>query len=385
MIQEAQPSLRTGSDILNKLQWSAGPWGKPRPAAVIAGIVIMLLLPWGLDAISFGAFAIHLLILIFGWGMVVECWNLIMGVSGIYSFGQLALYAVGGFTSGILVKEFGFTPWVTMWAGAVMTAFVAVIIGLPVLRLKGAYVVLLTLAFHELFRNWILNGPRWISYGGYGLREVPRLPPASWFGAEKTLPVQFMLGGFNIDLSGDKVLLLYYYLGLVLFGLCTFAIWRILYSPIGMSFRALRDSEAYAVSRGIDPFRFKLFLFAFSAFFTGLAGAYLTHYDGTISPVLLDFGRLINLLAMIALGGWGTFWGPIFGTALLTVLPEVLRSLEGYRNLSIGLALALIAMFAPQGLLPALVRLFRRATKGRRARQAARPVQPKEAIESLKQ
>jgi branched-chain amino acid transport system permease protein len=384
MIQEAQPSLRKTSDILNKLQWSAGPWGKPRPPVLIAGIVIMLLLPWALNPISIGQFGIHLLILIFGWGMVVECWNLIMGVSGIYSFGQLALFAVGGFTSGILVKQFGWTPWLTMWAGAAMTAFVAVIIGLPVLRLKGTYVVLLTLAFHELLRNWILNGPQWISYGGYGLREVPRLPPASWFGAGKILPVQFTLAGFNIDLTGDKVLLLYYYLGLVLFGFCTFAIWRILYSPVGMSFRALRDSETYAVSRGVDPFRFKLFLFAFSAFFTGLAGAFLTHYDGTISPVLLDFGRLINLLAMIALGGWGTFWGPIFGTALLTALPEVLRSLEGYRNFSIGLALALIAMFAPQGLFPALARWVGRLAKARQARQAARQVQPKEAIESLK-
>jgi branched-chain amino acid transport system permease protein len=140
--------------------------------------------------------------------------------------------------------------------------------------------------------------------------------------------------------------------GLIFFSIATYAIWRILHSPIGIAFRALRDSETYAISRGVDPFRFKLFLFAFSAFFTGLAGGFLTHYQGSISTSIFNFGILIDLLAMIVLGGWGTFWGPIVGTGVLTVLPEVLRAAENYRNLSIGVALALIAILAPQGLGP---------------------------------
>lgn len=368
------PSGQPGA-LLGKVNWSAGPWGRPRWLWVAIGIAVMLVLPWVLSQISGGNFVLHLLILIFAWGMVVQCWNLIMGVSGIFSFGQLGLYAVGGFGSGVLAQQLGWSPWLAIWIGPLMAVVAAVIIGLPVLRLRGAYVVLLTLAFHELLRNWITNGPSWISGGGYGLRYVPKLAPATWFGDNRMLNISFNIAGLDIWLGGEKVMLQTYYLGLVFFGVCTFAVWRILYSPIGMSFRALRDSETYAISRGVDPYRFKLFLFAFSAFFTGLAGAYLTFYDGAISPAVLDFGKLIILLAMIALGGWGSFWGPILGTVLLTVLPELLRTLEGYRNLSMGLALALIAMFAPQGLFALIfqaIRNLRRARPGVTA-PAARP------------
>ena len=141
----------------------------------------------------------------------------------------------------------------------------------------------------------------------------------------------------------------------------TYVIWRIFHSPIGMSFRALRDSETYATSRGVDPFRFKMLLFALSAFFTGLAGGFLVHYNGSQSPTILNFSLTINLLAMIVLGGWGTFWGPILGTALLTALPEILRGpLDNWRNMAMGLSLALIAVFAPEGLFPMLSRGFKK-------------------------
>jgi len=328
-----------------RLQLSAGPWVKLNPLYFSIAVLVLLALPWGIAQISGGGFILHLIILFFGWGMVVQCWNLIMGVSGIYSFGQIALFAVGGWTSGVLVVHYGWNPWLSIWLAPFAAVIAALIIGLPTLRLRGTYVVLLTLAFHELLRNFTITGPTIISGGGYGLKTVPKLGFEEWFGS-----------------GVDRIM--YYYLGLIFFGITTYAIWRILHSPIGIAFRALRDSETYAISRGVDPFRFKLFLFAFSAFFTGLAGGFLTHYQGIISPTVFNFGLLINLLAMIVLGGWGTFWGPIVGTGVLTVLPEVLRAAENYRNLSIGLALALIAVFAPQGLGPLIAdgikRLFRK-------------------------
>lgn len=316
-----------------RLQLSAGPWAKLNPLYLGVAFLAVVALPWGIARINGGGFILHLIILFFGWGMVVQCWNLIMGVSGIYSFGQVALFAVGGWTTGVLTTHYGWNPWLSIWVAPLTTVIAALIIGLPTLRLRGTYVVLLTLAFHELLRNFVTTGPTIISGGGYGLKTVPKFGFETWFG-----------GGV------DKIL--YYYLGLIFFGLTTYAIWRILHSPIGMAFRALRDSETYAISRGVDPFRFKLLLFAFSAFFTGLAGGFLTHYQGSISTSLFSFGILINLLAMIVLGGWGRFWGPIVGTAVLTILPEVLRAAENYRNLSLGVALALIAVLAPQGLGP---------------------------------
>jgi branched-chain amino acid transport system permease protein len=134
-----------------------------------------------------------------------------------------------------------------------------------------------------------------------------------------------------------------------------------------MAFTALRDSEAYAVSRGVNQFRARLFLFAFSAFFTGLAAGFMTHYQGSISPSILSFGVLINLLAMIVIGGWGTFWGPIFGTAFLILVQEKwLREgdLQEYRRLVLGLLLAVIAVLAPRGLFPLIADGVRRLVKG---------------------
>lgn len=331
-----------------RLQWSAGPWAKLNPLYLGIALLVVLGLPWLIARISGGGFILHLIILFFGWGIVVQCWNLIMGVSGIYSFGQVALFAVGGWTTGILATHYGWSPWLSIWLAPIATVIAALIIGLPTLRLRGTYVVLLTLAFHELLRNFATTGPTIISGGGYGLKTVPKFGFETWFG-----------GGV------DKIM--YYYVGLVFFSITTYAIWHILHSPIGMAFRALRDSETYAISRGVDPFRFKLILFAFSAFFTGLAGGFLTHYQGSISTSLFSFGILINLLAMIVLGGWGRFWGPIVGTAILTILPEVLRAAENYRNLSLGIALALIAVLAPQGLGPLIAdgvkKLFRKEQK----------------------
>ena len=325
--------LSTNDKIQSRLQVSAGPWARPNWLFLTIVLVIALILPWGINQVNGGRFYLHLIILFFGWGMVVQCWDLIMGVSGIFSFAQVAFFAVGGWTSAVLATHFGVSPWIAIWTAPFAAVIAAMIVGLPTLRLRGIYVVLLTLAFSELLRNFTTTGPKIISGGGYGLKTVPKLGFEDWFG-----------GGY------DKIL--YYYVGLIFFVITMFAIWRILYSPIGMAFRAMRDSETYAISRGVSPFRFKLFVFGFSAFFTGLAGGFLTHYQGAISPTIFNFSITINLLAMIVLGGLGSFWGPILGTAILVILPEALRAAENYRNLALGISMALIAVLAPQGLGP---------------------------------
>ena len=359
MIQDTAVSQPEGENISGRLDWAAGPWAKPSKVFIGVALLVAVLFPLAATQLSTGRFILHLCILFFAWGIVVQSWNLILGVGGIFSFAQLALFAIGGYTTGVLTLHLGWSPWIAIWMAPIAATIAALIIGLPSLRLRGPYVVLLTLAFHELLRNFATQGPTWIAGGGYGLRYVPK------FGFEEMFGRPF-----------DRVA--YYYVGLVLFAIATYVIWRIFHSPIGMSFRALRDSETYAISRGVDPFRFKLLLFALSAFFTGLAGGYLIHYNGAQSPAILNFGLMINLLAAIVLGGWGTFWGPIVGTALITVLPEVLRAVDIYRNLAIGLTLGLIAVFAPRGLGPLvadgikkLIRAIRRGPTDEQAAQDA--------------
>lgn len=331
-----------------RLDPRASPWVRPRWLLLLGLLPIALALPLFLNSVSGGRFWLHLLIIFFVWGIVTQSWNLLLAVSGIYSFGQIALYAVGGWTTGYLAMHAGLNPWISIWFAPVAAAIAAVIIGLPTLRLRGAYVVLITLAFLELLRNFLVNSPyEKISGGGYGLLYVPKLD----FGA----------------LGEGRKHVMFYYTGLVLFTIATYWIWRVFHSPLGMAFTALRDSEAYAVSRGVNQFRARLVLFVFCAFLTGLAAGLMTHYQGSISPSILGFGVLINLLAMIVIGGWGTFWGPIFGTAFLILLEEKwLRAgeLQEYRKLVLGLMLAGIAVLAPRGLFPVIADGVRRLVKG---------------------
>jgi len=333
MMQDTALTESKAIRISKRLVWAAGPWARTKWVSLSVAVLVMLALPWVVIQLSIGRFILHLFILFFVWSVVAESWNLIMGVGGIFSFAQIALLAIGGITTGALAKHLGWNPWISLWLAPITTTIAALIIGLPSLRLRGPYVVLLTLAFSELVRNYHSQGPKWIAEGGYGLRYVPKL-------------------GFDEMFGNDVGRIAYYYVAFVLFAIASYVIWRIFFSPIGVSFRALRDSETYAISRGVDPYRFKMLLFALSAFFTGLAGGFYVHYNGNQSPAILGFSVTITLLAGIVLGGWGTFWGPIFGTAFMIVLPELLREVDVFRNMSVGIILALLAVFASQGLMP---------------------------------
>src|SRR5262249_15012639 len=149
-------------------------------------------------------------------------------------------------------------------------------------------------------------------------------------------------------------------------------IYRIIRSPIGLGLKAMRDAEEVAANRGVNPARYKLLVFMISAFCTGLAGAFYVHYTGVVAPSVLDFGLTMNLLAMIVVGGWGTFAGPIVGTALLTVLSELLQGISVYRLVILGLIMVVTIVAAPQGLVglatTALRRLERLVTRRRPVR-----------------
>src|SRR5689334_19316248 len=195
--------------------------------------------------------------------VVAQSWNLIMGYGGIYSFAQVALFAVGGWTSGVLVHSLNWNPFIAILFAPLVAVVAALGIGLPTLRLRGVYVVLLTLAFHELARVFAVTGPRFISGGGYGLVTVQT----------------FQFG----DAIGDQRTIYLYYLAGLIFAIATFVIWRVIHSPLGVAMTALRDSETYAVSRGINQSRVRTVPFAISAIFTGLARGDTTHYNGPIS------------------------------------------------------------------------------------------------------
>jgi len=320
------------------LDRAAAPWRRVSLWTVGGVLAAGIVLPLLLVRLDIGTYLITLLILFFVQAVVAQSWNLIMGYGGIYSFAQVALFAVGGWTSGVLVHSLGWNPFLAILVSPLVAVVAALGIGLPTLRLRGVYVVLLTLAFHELARVFAVTGPRFISGGGYGLVTVQTFQ-------------------FGNAIGNQRTIYLYYLAGLI-FAIATFVIWRVIHSPLGVAMTALRDSETYAVSRGINQFRVRLVLFATSAFLTGLAGGYSTHYNGGISTTIFDFPRIIDLLAMIVIGGWGTFAGPILGAGIVIGLDQYLVALGDYQTLILGLALAGIAVFAPQGLWPLIRRLY---------------------------
>jgi len=337
---------------------AAAPWRRIRLGRVGGVLALGLLVPILLERFGIGDYLVTLLILFFMQAVVAQSWNLIMGYGGIYSFAQVALFAVGGWTAGVLALSLGWNPFLAILFAPVMAVAVALLIGLPTLRLRGTYVVLLTLAFHELARVFAITGPRFISGGGYGLVTVPTFPLGDAVGALRTVYL--------------------YYVAMAVFAVATFAIWRVIHSPLGAAAMALRDSETYAVSRGIDQFRVRLVLFGISAFFTGLAGGYMTHYEGGISTSIFDLSQLIDLLAMIVIGGWGTVGGPILGAAIVIGLDQALVGIGDYRALAEGLIVAVIAVFAPRGLWPILRGAYDRYMGPERPAEAAPGVESSE-------
>lgn len=313
-----------------------------RTSAMLDRVLIGLALAIAVLAplVLHSAYWLRVLILICIFAIVNQAWNLIIGYAGIWSFAQLALFVMGGYTTALVSLNLGWSPWLGCIAGAVVATLASMVIGIPSLRLKGAYVFLLTLAFHEIFRNLFILDTDQRFGGQYGLQRFEK-----WnFGGEGSV----------------EKLTRTYYVALALLIVASLVIWRIIHSPMGLAFRSLRDSEAYALSRGVPEYRFKLLVYAISAFITGFAGAFYAHYLGSISPTNLDFNILMTQMAMIVIGGWGTFFGPILGTIVVKLADEQLRDFEQLRTLIFGAAMVATVIFLPKGLVAPLAALKNR-------------------------
>ena len=299
-------------------------------------LVIMLVVP----LLFRSPYFLNLLIVLYIYAIVNQSWNLVLGISGIFSFAHLALFGVGAYTSVLLNYHYNVSPYIGTLAGASMAVVGSMIIGLPSLRLRGVYVVLLTLAFHEILRNLILSDTTKWTGGGFGLFNY------SQYGLE--------------GMDQLTRLTIFYYAALALLVVVSLVIWKVIHSPLGLAFRALRDSEPYALARGVPEYRYKLVVFGTSAFFAGLAGAFYAHYLGAVSPSILSFGLMMTLLAMIVIGGWGSYWGPFIGTAALVLLNELLRDVDQWRLIILGGAMAAVVVLLPTGLVKPLGQLKNR-------------------------
>jgi branched-chain amino acid transport system permease protein len=265
--------------------------------------------------------------------------NLVIGVAGQLDAGQAGFYAVGAYTAGILSVRFGVPFWVNMGLAAIAAALLAVAIG-PVLRLRGVFLAVATLAFGEIVRivinNWVpvTNGPN----------GIPGIPFPS-------------IGGFRFDTDHR-----YYYLILAWVLVGYIAIARMEDSRVGRAMKAVRDDQDAAAAMGVHAIRYKIMAFGVAGAFAGVAGALLAHLQTYISPENFTFLTSVDIIFMVVLGGLGSVPGSIVGAMVVTVGPEWLRFLKDYRIIVYTLIILAVLIGAPRGLYGGIDWLRRRLT-----------------------
>ncbi len=306
-------------------QRAARAWVIARAPRVLLGAAVLaatLLVPTLTDDYITGLF-VNMAI----FSVVTMSWNLVFGYGGIFSFGQMAFFAVGGYAAALATIHWNFSPWAGLFFGGLVAGIAGVLIGLPSLRLFGPYMVLFTLAFQLVLAGLLSTVWTETTGGSAGLFGIPVFS----FGDADTLTVAF-------------------YVGVVMVVLTYLVIALLLRSPIGLGIEVLKEGHVQAEARGISLFQHRIIVFVLSSFLTGVAGAFYVYYFGIITPTVLGLGLLINLLAWMVMGGLGTKTGPIVGAVVGVYLNDYLAQTQEYSQLIWGLILVGVVMLAPGGI-----------------------------------
>lgn len=281
-------------------------------------------------------YIMHLIIVSLVWATVVTNWNLTLGFGGMFHIAQPTFLAVGAYAAGISSVSFGISPWFCLFIGGFVAFLVSIVIGVPSLRVKGIYLILLTFAFHFTVAESVFHLSS-ITGGSMGL-VVPT----------------FELGKIEFTTVN---LTAFYFIALIILAFSLILTATIVKSNLGKALIATRDSEVLAMTCGINIFQYKLVTFTIAAFVTGVAGAFYAHYVMVIGPELFSFGLIVSGLGMIVIGGMGTLYGPVVGSILIIFLSEFFRSVESIRPIIVGVIIILMLIFAPKGLIQEVERL----------------------------
>jgi len=368
--------------------------GKTQPAApphpfldYLPRIGLLLLLAFPFIAMGISAaggpgvlkvmdnYGIQILIyVLLGWGL-----NITVGLAGLLDLGYVAFYAVGAYSSALLTKTFGLSFWITLPLAGILAAFWGLLVGLPVLRLRGDYLAIVTLAFAEIVRLVLIN---WVPVtGGYaGISSIPKPSVLGYsLGSEPS--------GLAATLGLPRLTFMYY----LLLALALITYWvttRLRTLPIGRAWEAMREDEIACRSLGINTVNTKLSALAAGAFFGGLAGAFFAAHQGFISPKSFEFMESAIIVAIVVLGGLGSMVGVaiaaivmIGGTELLREL-DVLKAVFGpefdasqFRMLLFGLAMVVLMVWRPKGLIATREPTVRLTPQPRRGAPAAEPAE----------
>jgi branched-chain amino acid transport system permease protein len=289
-------------------------------------MVIIALVP--LIVVPIYPYALKVLIPIGIYIILAISLDLLMGYAGQISLGHAGFFALGAYASGISTAKFGFAPFWGLMSSITLTALVALLLGLAVLRLKGYYLIIATLSFGIIVTG-LITSLQDLTGGGTGLSGIP----------------EFGLFGLSFD-NGTK----YFYLVWFFVLLTTLMSYGLVRSRVGRAIAAIHTDELAASCMAINPTRYKVQIFIFSAVLAGLAGTLYAHYLKFLAPDDFNLFVSIDIIVMVFVGGVGTIFGPILGAAFIKLLPEILYKLKDYELLIYGLILILILVFIPGGI-----------------------------------
>ena len=281
-----------------------------------------------------------------GWGL-----NIVVGLAGLLDLGYVAFYAVGAYSFALLATGLDVSFWVALPFAGLMAATAGVLLGFPVLRLRGDYLAIVTLGFGEMIRIILLN---WYEFtnGPDGISGIPR---PSFFGLalfkRSVTEGQTFHELFGLQFTPIHRIIFLFYLILALALVVNIFTMRIRKLPVGRAWEALREDETACRSLGINPRNTKLTAFGIGAMFAGFAGSFFATRQGFISPESFVFTESAVILAIVVLGGFGSQIGVVIAAVLLIGLPEFFRELQQYRMLAFGMAMVLIMLWRPAGLL----------------------------------
>ena len=296
-----------------------------------------------------------------GWGL-----NIVVGLAGLLDLGYVAFYAVGAYSFALLATNLELGFWISLPLAGLLAAFWGLILGFPVLRLRGDYLAIVTLAFGEIIRIVLLN---WYSFTN-GPDGISRIPKPTLFGLEfKRSGDNTFADFFGLEYSTLHRFIYLYFIILILALITNYVTIRLRRLPIGRAWEALREDEIACRSLGINITNTKLTAFAIGAMFGGFAGSFFATRQGFISPESFTFLESAIILAIVVLGGMGSQVGVAIAAVVLIGGGELFfREFDQYRMLIFGLAMVMIMVWRPRGLIatrtPSIVLKERRAIAG---------------------
>ena len=297
---------------------------------VLAVFAALLLLP----LVATETYARHTLILVFVYAVLASNWDLSLGYGGIVNFAHLGFFAIGLYGYAILAKVIGLDPWLALLISPVLAVVFATLLAVPILRLEGIYVILVTIAATQLLQQIVVSQSTYTG-GTSGMVLLPRLTVGEY------------------KLSSDNRLG-YYYLALGLLTASTFFLYKLERSAIGRAIKALRDNKYYAISRGVSEARTRLLTLSLSAIFPALAGGFYGAYLRVASPDVFGLGFLTITLSVLLLGGLATIWGSLVAAFVVVGLSQILADYGAWRNIAIAAVIIGVVVVYPGGLHAAL-------------------------------